>query len=135
MRISAQWQEVLINDMRVSKMYMRLILHTIYISLTSIPNISSTYTQCTLTRNLTINLIHSKSIIHSTLIWNHNFSQNSVIRSLEVVVTIFSNQNHSKCEWNPHFGWFWLLKIVSTIRIRVQKRQKNVKIESPNLFE
>jgi len=32
-------------------------------------------------------------------------------RLFEVVGTIFTNQNYTKCQWDSHFGWFWLVKI------------------------
>ena len=43
------------------------------------------------------------------------------LQLFEVIGTIFTSQNHLKCEFHSHYCWFWLVKIPPTTRIRVQK--------------
>ena len=97
-------------------------------------------------KTLPICLRIQKEYIYNTIICVHAFllcERNAIfrqtwlafysykLRSLEVVGTILTSQNHPKCELNSHFGWFWLVKIAHKSRIWVDKRQKVITSSQP----
>ena len=117
--------------MFVLKMYMLLILHTMYILLNYIPNISSMYTQCTVTRSLAINLIQNAlSILQSyeiiTYVKIRSFGHSNLWLLLFQVRTI---ELRMKFNFNMNIIY---KNSLNNIKGYEYKTAKSVKLESAN---